>query len=175
MAHLKSIHFPWGRGIGTLAFNFDTKHVDFSINWSHELIKFVAMYKQGSQSQVQQRSWYKLTRNGWQLLRREDQFGRWTRNHPGAQGGKYANGISERLELVNDGVRRIPRLERPADIPARAWALRKQFTPYTLIDWCGMQLEVISFPSPEKNSVAVMLREFNEPTTMHEVTLEQYY
>lgn len=168
MAKLQSIDFPWGKGIGTLGFNFATKHVDYSFNWLWEFIKFVAVYTAATGKQVQQRSWYKLTMQGWQLLRREDQFGRWY------CGRTMVDHHPTRQQVVNGGLRLMPLLERPADIPQRAWQLRPLFKPYTMVDWYGAQLEVISYPSPESNSVTVMLRQFNDPTTMQEVVLEQY-
>lgn len=165
MAKLNSIDMPWGKGLGTLGFNFATKHVDFSFNWGRHLIMFVALYAgAASEHRVQQRSWYCLTWHGWQLQRREDAFGRWYRN--ALSGGQW--------EVCGHGYRRVPLLARPASIPQRAWELRQQFKPYQLVDWYGQQLEVISFPSPERNSVIVMMRQRNDPTTLQEVTLEQY-
>lgn len=103
------------------------------------------------------KSWYQRRGATWILLRREDVWGTY------------------RCALDNTPAHRRPALrDRPASIPDRAWELRRDFVPYKVIDWYGEQLEVISYPCPEKNRVTVLLRELNNPGTLQEVALEEY-
>jgi hypothetical protein len=100
------------------------------------------------------KSWYVLKRRGWKLLRRENRFGTF-------------NGLTGRHSP--------PLYEFPGEgVPNRAWELRSEFRPYQIIDWYGRRLEAISFPSPEKNRVTLMVREPDDPTTLEEVVLETY-
>ena len=149
-----SIHFPWSSGLGTLGFKVCGHYVDFCISRG-ALRMFTALERNGVYEKFcfTVRSWYKLTRDGWQLLKREDFWGTW-----------------------QHGKRRPPLYDLPdsGTTVDRAWELRQYFKPYQIIDWYGRTLEVISFPSPEKLSVTVMLREPNDPTTMFEETLEQF-
>ncbi len=108
--------------------------------------------------QPSSKSWYVLTWHGWQLLRREDSWGTYK--------GVTANGPAKR---------RPPLYEFPdGGIAHRAWELRSAWKPYQLVDWYGQQMEVMSFPSPERLSVTIMLRQPGDPTTLQEVVLEQY-
>lgn len=148
---LTNIYFPWGAGLGTLGFRFKTHYVDFSIV-SGALQLFVAQYTIFDKNHFTNRSWYHLKNFSWILVKREDAWGEW-----------------------KNGKRRPPLYEPPeGGIVQRAWDLRQYFKPYQIIDWYGEQREVISFPCPENNRVTLMIREFNDPTTLTEVVLENY-
>jgi len=148
---ITNIYFPWGAGLGTLAFRFSDHYTNYTIQNS-SVQKYVARYATFDHSHITERSWYRLTRAGWQLFKREDRWGEW-----------------------KNGVRRPPLYEQPsAGIPQRAWELRAYFKPYQKIDWYGQQLEVISYPCPEKDRVTLMVREPDDPTTLQEVVLENY-
>lgn len=164
---LTKIALPWGSGLGRLGFSYTDRYVDYGTGYrlpegtgkpKMVLTKFEATYTVFDSSHWTDRSWYRLERTGfrfrWALTRREDRWGQWN---------------------VLTGTRRPPLYDMPEEgIPQRAWKLRQYFRPYQIIDWYGKTMEVISFPSPEKRSVNLMIREPNDPTTLTEVILEQY-
>lgn len=152
-----SIHFPWSSGLGTLGLKLGSNYGDVCIARGA-----VRLFTSIEQNNVfgnfcsTRRSWYQLKRTGWRLHwrlnKRDDFWGTW-----------------------QNGKRRPPLYELPqGGVPQRAWELRNHFAPYKIIEWYGRRLECISFPSPERLAVTVMLREPNDPTTMFEETLEQY-
>src|SRR5512133_1343323 len=132
---LKSVDFPWGRGIGTYGFNFTNKRVDFHKNWDGKWIKFVAEWD-GSIANMKRRSWYVREKRAWRLYKREDEFGNWHLN-----------------------VHRPTKRPRPANVGDRAWELRttdKRLQPWQLLDWYGTQVEVVSFPAPSYDRTTLM-------------------
>lgn len=150
-----ALFFPWGKGIGTFGIKVGNNYADITI-MEGVLRLFTSVDENGKWGRFAstRRSWYKLTRKGWQLLKREDFWGEW-----------------------QNGKRRPPLYELPEQgIPQRAWELREYFQPWKIIeDWYGQRVEVISFPSPENHKVTVMMRMMpGDPTSMVEVVLEDY-
>ena len=149
------LHFALGCLGWTLGSVYRDLRID-RLDWSLHL--FVCRGKATGTHECHSKSWYVLRRGGWYLLRREDRWGEYR--------GKTQNGEARR---------RAPLYEYPDEgISQRAWQLRTFFKPYQLIDWYGRQVEVISYPSPEKMSVNLMIREPGDPTTLEEVVLQNF-
>lgn len=148
---------PWSSGLGALGITTDKHYVDYRVeSFGEERVfrKFEARYiwDEHGEQQIVMRSWWRWRGFGWKLMKREDQWGTW-----------------------QNGRRRPAMREAPAELLERSFELRKFFKPYQHIDWYGEHLEVISYPSPERWRMTLMVREPGDPTTLREIVLEEYF
>jgi hypothetical protein len=147
------IFFPWGKGIGTLGFEWKTLYFDFSLGGLTNAERHVRMFvsHRTTDGEISDRSWYRLTIRGWRLVKREDSLGVWTNGH-----------------------RHPPMLDLPADPHSFARSFAKEWKPYAVRDVYGERVEIISYPYFERDSVRVKVREPNDPTTMRDFVLVNF-
>jgi hypothetical protein len=153
------IHLPWLSGLGCLGLSTKSAYRDLTILRDGRIQLFVGDRKD-DRGLTQRSSWYILQRVGlrlrWTLIKRQDEFGLWRKK----------TGIHEpMLWYVTDAY------------ATRDWhvhQLGRRLKPYSRIDWYGEELEIISRPFPDVDSVRVLMRRPNDPTTMKEYTLLEY-